>query len=1071
MVRRGTETEDEMDDVLALGRTWEQPGLTGIGRLQMRSPLVPFPDAGGALGDRESSPWFRSLSGRWRFHLSERPEAAPSGWVEPSYDDGDWAPIEVPGCWTRQGWDRPHYTNVVMPFSTEPPSVPEDNPTGLYRVGFAIPAEWHGRRVVLHVGGAESALYVWVNGRFVGMGKDSRLASEFDITPFLRAEGNTLAAMVVRWSDGTWLEDQDHWFQAGIHREVYLYSTGETYIADMAVAGGLEDDLTTGTMDVALSVGFGGPPEAGWSAEVDLQDADGRSVLAEPLVGEVPVFDRSDWLGELRSTILYRGSVVRFHAAVPEARIWSAEEAHRYRVLASLRDPRGDVVEAVTQWTGFRRVEIRGGQMLVNGQPVLIYGVNRHDHDPDTGKTLSRQTMRRDVELMKQFSVNAIRTSHYPNDPYLLDLCDEFGLYVIDEANIESHARQWSLCHDRRFDAAILDRCVRMVMRDKNHPCVIAWSLGNESGEGAGHHAAAAWIREADPSRLVHYEGACQKAFRAGRVPARSDEMSKLLTDVICPMYPPIEQLVEWAEASDDERPLIMCEYSHAMGNSNGSLADYWAAIEAHPRLQGGFIWDWVDQGLRAQDENGREFWAYGGHFGDEPNDANFCCNGLLGPDRVPHPGTWELKKLAQPVSVEARDLARREITVINRQRFEDLSWLEAHWEVSVDGERVEHGELALPNIGPGEESDVVVPCSEPDLVQGQECHLLVRFLTSRDLAWAPKGHEVAWEQFAMPWTGRRPPAAHSRHALGSRKENQRVVVESGDTSLAFDLSTGLLEQLSHRGEQLLTAPPRLSLWRAATDNDGARYGAGSDYAGVRRQWLAWGLDHLQGQMVAADFRENADGGVVVTAHHEYRGADTDLVIEHQQIITLETDGTIRVDETVGIPEDLTDLPRVGIEFALAPGHDSLEWFGRGPMETYPDRKLAPVGRWSSSVSEQFVPYVVPQEHGNHVDTRWFALWKPGRAGLLVELDGLSFSASHYTADDLYQARTLADLSPRDEVIVHVDATVRGVGTGACGPDTLEQYLVRGGLHQWRWVVRTFSAESERPLVPYSAGT
>jgi beta-galactosidase len=724
------------------------------------------------------------------------------------------------------------------------------------------------------------------------------------------------------------------------------------------------------------------------------------------------------------------------------------------------------VVEAVTQWIGFRRVEIRDRQLLINGRPVLIYGVNRHDHDPDTGKTLSRQALRRDVELMKQLNINAIRTSHYPNDPYLLDLCDELGLYVIDEANVESHARQWSLCHDRRFHPAILDRCARMVIRDKNHPCVIAWSLGNESGEGAGHHAAAAWIRNADPSRLVHYEGVSQKAFRGPHVPVHANEVSPLLTDLICPMYPRIDKLVEWAETSDDERPLIMCEYSHAMGNSNGSLADYWAAIEAHEGLQGGFIWDWIDQGLRAQDEKGREFWAYGGHFGDEPNDANFCCNGLIGPDCTPHPGAWELKKLAQPVGVEARDLARREIAILNRQHFRDFSWLEARWEVAVDGEPVEQGELPLPAVGPGEKVVVAVPCGEPALAAGQECHLLVRFLTATEFGWAPKGHEVAWQQFAMPWTGPRHPKARPAQALNSREEDQHVTVEVGDTSLVFNLSTGLVDQLSHQGEQLLTAPPRLTLWRAATDNDGVKYTRGPAISGVRRQWIAWGLDQLQGRLIASDYRHDDGGSAVLTARHEYSGSDADLLIEHEQVITVDADGTINVDETARVPEELTDLPRVGVDFAVTPGHDQLEWFGPGRIETYPDRTLAPVGRWQSTVADQFVPYVVPQEHGNHVDARWFALWRPDGAGLLVELERLSFSVSHYTAQDLYQARTLADLSPRNEVIVHVDTGVRGVGTGACGPDTLEHYIVPGGLHQWRWTVRTFAADGDRPMVP-----
>jgi beta-galactosidase len=1012
-------------DPVVAQRLWAQPEVLALNRLPMRPPLVPFPDADLArTADPARSPWWRSLDGAWRFHLSPRPEAAPTGWTEPRFDDSGWRTVDVPGCWTVQGvGDHPQYTNVVMPFPGEPPDVPDENPTGLYRTEFAVPGAWRPRRTVLQLGGAESVALVWVNGTFLGLSKDSRLAAEFDLTELVTDGPNTLAAMVVRWSDATWIEDQDHWFHAGLHRSVTLHSTDVVHLADVAVTAGLEADRVTGTLVVEARVG--GPVGDGWRVDVAVETAAGEPVLA----GRAPVgaFPRASFGEELIGAHTWAGPVARLEADVAGVRPWSHEDPHRYRLLASLVDPDGEVREVVHQWTGFRSVEIRDRDLLLNGARVLIRGVNRHDHDPDHGRTVSRAAMEKDVVLMKRFGFNAVRCSHYPNDPAFLDLCDEHGLWVIDEANVESHARQKGLVHDPRYHAAVVDRVVRMVQRDRHHPSVIGWSLGNESGYGPPHDAAAAWIRRVDPRRFVHYEGALEYRWTTDA------GVGAAATDVVCPMYPPIDDIVAWARRGEDRRPMVLCEYQHAMGNSNGSLADYWAAFESTPGLQGGFIWEWKDHGLRATDPDGREFFAYGGHFGDEPNDADFCLDGLVGADGTPHPACHEHATLAQPVRVEALDPRQGRFRLHNRQSFTALEGLAATWEMAVDGEIVDGGPLGLPEVAPGESAPLDVPVRRPDdLGVGQRCHLLLRFSLAEGRSWAPPGFEVGWSQFEVPWVGEReaPPEP-------ARRVRVEVDVDRAAVSVA----------------DRLVSTPVACLWRAPTQNDGIRLGQMAEFhAGVRRRWLRWGLDQLAVDVVHARPRDDEERPSL-TVHRRLTGRTRDVVVDHRQVVTL-VGGALVFDEEVRVPVELDDLPRVGVTFTVAPGLERLTWLGLGPHETYPDRRAARFGRWESTVAEQYVPYAVPQDHGGHVGTRWFSLTDDEGRGVEVHApEPFSFSASHLTAADLHGAATTAELRPRPEVVVHLDAAVRGVGTGACGPDTLPAYRVGGGTYRWRWTL------------------
>lgn len=993
---------------------WESPELTGVGRVPMHS--VPHSDR-------------VELDGRWRFQLLPAPDADPS----PA-----WGEIEVPGCWTMQGrGDHPHYTNVVMPFPGLPPAVPAANPTGLYEREVDVPARWAGRRIVLHVGAAESVLVARVNGHEVGISKDSHLAAEFDVSGLVAPGTNSISLTVVKWSDASYVEDQDQWWHGGITRSVFLYATERVHLADVRAITTLADDLVGGSLEVRADVVFAGVrPEPGWTVEARLAE------LADSLVATVPHTGRFEGprpsrhrraladraiaglsLTEEERTDLWprlyadlapaNVGQVTLRTDVASVRPWSAETPVLYPLTVALRSPAGAIVEEVVVRVGFRRVEIVGLDLLINGRRVFIRGVNRHDFDQHTGRVISRAAMRADLVQMKRFGFNAVRTSHYPNDPAFLDLCDELGLYVIDEADIESHAFIDSICDDPRYLGAWVDRVARMARRDKNRASVIAWSLGNESGYGANHDAAAGWLRRYDPSRPLHYEGAIKWDWAS----------EQTASDLTCPMYPPISSIVGHARSGRQRHPLIMCEFSHAMGNSNGTLAEYWDAIEATPGLQGGFIWEWWDHGLVQQLPDGTRRWAYGGDFGDEPNDGNFCIDGVVFPDRTPKPALWEHHVLAAPVRVSATEegLGTGRVTLHNRQDFRDLSWLRGLAEVAVEGVAVHAADLRLPALGPGETVVIDVPGLAGLALDHGETWLTIRFVTAEAEAWADAGHEVAWAQLALRPAPERP-AAFAAPGAGA-----------GTASLVD--GNGLLVH------ELLASPPLLSLWRAPTDND--------RIPGLAAEWDALGVARLQRALVGV---AQADGSTIVRSRYR---TGTAIEVPHEMIVTSLASGAIRIDETAEIPDALGDLARVGTVLEVVPGLDRVEWFGRGPHETYPDRRRAGrVGRWRSTLDDLHVPYVRPQESGGRADVRWISLTDAAGRGLRITLDlPRQVSASRFRAADLAAATHHGELVPRPAAVVHLDAAHRGLGTASCGPDTLPAYLVGPGTYRWSWTL------------------
>jgi len=922
------------------------------------------------------------LDGHWHFRLYPHPAAVPARALSGACDA--WALVEVPGSWTMQGvGDHPHYTNIAMPFPGPPPRLPEHDPTGVYRRSLHVPHAWTDHQVVLHVGGAESVHAVWVNGRFAGYGTDSRLGSEYDLTELVQPGHNDLAIVVVRYSAHSYVEDQDQWWMAGLHREVFVEARATAHLADVMCDADL---LPTGDGTLTVAVTVGGPHAAlpGHRVRATLIGPNGRRV-GRPSVQPVP--------HDFDANYLFAGHVTRHEFQVPVVQPWSAESPVRYRVEVELLTPEhlagAAPADATHQLVGFRHVEIRGRDLLVNGARVWIFGVNRHDHHPDRGAAVSVADMRADIVQMRQHNITAVRTSHYPNDPAFYDLCDELGMYVVDEANIESHAYNTSLCHDPLWRAAWLARGSRMVQRDRNHPSVIMWSLGNESGYGAHHHALAGWIRHADPTRPLHYEGA---VFHDGWVSG-----GRAVTDVVCPMYPPIDAIRRYGESGRGDRPLIMCEYSHAMGNSNGSLADYWDAITSTPGLQGGFLWEWKDHGLRQTLPDGTVRLAHGGHFGDTPNDGNFVADGLIDSDGWPHPAMREVAWVHRPVVVSPG--RRGALRIANRQSFTGLEWLQAEWELEVDGTAVATGRLEVPAVAPHTSIDVPLPCAVP--AGTGEVHLTVLWTTRKDLPWAPKGHLVAWDQVQL----RAATKAHGEVPLGERAP--------------------------------FAIEPTLTLWRAPVDNDGFKL-----MPELAERLKVGGPALLRWQQQGIDLLP-ADELVQHTC--DRRDTDMGSVFQH----------------TVVVPDELADLPRIGVQFALPARFGLLRWFGRGPHENYPDRNSsAVVGVWEGE--PDVPPYLVPQEFGLRTECRWFE-FEDLRSGDVLRVDVLQLtprharvlhcSATYFTAHDLYIAAHETDLVPRRELIVHLDVAHRGLGTASCGPDVLLQYRIAPGTYRFAYRV------------------
>jgi len=1012
---------------------WRDPEVIAIGREAARATFVAYESAElakAALPER--SRFYQSLDGSWKFAWAPRPAERAADFYAPDFDVSDWDDIAVPGNWERQGYGKPRYVNVDYVFPADEPVVPtNDNPVGAYRRDFTIPDSWSGRRVFLRFGAANSGLSVWVNGEPVGYSEDSKLPAEFDITAHVHPGRNVLAAEVIQWTSGSYLEDQDFWSLSGLERSVELFARPQTHIRDFFVRAGLDSSLRDGLLRLDVDVAGHGQ---GYT--VAYRVVDGDAVLAS---GTVPADARA-----------------AFAAQLPGIRPWSAESPQLYGLYLELQDTGGAIVEAVYTQIGFRTVEVRGGRLFVNGRAVTLRGVNRHEHHPVTGRALDMATMLRDVELLKQFNFNAVRTSHYPNDPRWYALTDRYGIYVVDEANIESHAYmgmgkehgpQYWLGNKPYFLQSHLARVARMIERDKNHPSIILWSLGNEAGLGVAFEEAARRAKQRDPTRIVAYEGTGQTEGHDPRP----------FADLYTPMYDRVAEMQDYL-SGQPEKAIIQFEYAHAMGNSLGGFREYWDLIWSEPMAQGGFIWDWVDQTFLEHKPDGTPYWAYGGDFDEGRNDGNFLANGLLQPDRTPNPHAYEAGKVMQPVSFTAANAGRGEFVVGNRHDHIDLSGLRFSWVLEADGVTVTSGTLPLLTTAPGETEAVSIRLPQLQPKPGVEYFLTLRATaTATYQPLVPEGHVVAWEQFALPWSAE-PETLVAMPPLQVDRTEDAVRITGNGFDLTVDARSGLLSSFRRRGIETIRAPLRPHFWRAPVDND---VGAGIPLALAAWKSLA-GSRELEG----LDVRTGGDGSVTLSTRARYADGGLRYATDYR----VYGSGDVLVSNVVepGGDAGLPEFYRIGMTL-VAPGEFAdVRWFGRGPQESYVDRKASTaVGLYGGHVSGQFHDYSRPQETGNREDVRWLAITNADGAGLAVIGQPLiSVTALPFPYADLDYVpgaqKHGADLVPRGMVTLNIDLAQMGLGgDNSWGFWPLPKYRLPPGRYQYAFRLRAFAADED----------
>lgn len=1007
------------------------------------------------------------------FRWTPVPDERIVEFYQTDFNDKDWVGFPVPANWEVNGYGTPIYVSAGYPFKIDPPRVmgepkvdyttyKERNPVGQYRRSFQLPAGWEARgQTFLRFEGVMSAFYVWINGERVGYSQGSMEPSEFNITNYLHAGENQIALEVYRYSDGSYLEDQDFWRFGGIHRSIHLLHTPDIRIRDYAVR---TLPVSTDYQDFILQIDpqfsvYRGMTGKGTTLQGVLKDASGREIAT--LKGDVEdILDLEHKAGRMNEWYPQRGprKLGRMSATIKSPKRWTAETPYLYKLDLTLLTAEGEVIEQVEQSVGFRSVEIRNGQLLVNGAPVRFRGVNRHEHDPRTARVMSEERMLQDILLMKQANINAVRTSHYPNVSRWYELCDSLGLYVMDEADIEEHGLRGTLASTPDWHAAFLDRAVRMAERDKNHPSIVMWSMGNESGYGPNFAAISAWLHDFDPTRPVHYEGA--QGAGGEPDPKTVDVISRFYTRVKQEYLNPgiaegedkeraenarWERLLEIAERTNDNRPVMTSEYAHSMGNALGNFKEYWDEIYSNPCMLGGFIWDWVDQGIYKMLPDGCIMVAYGGDFGDKPNLKAFCFNGLLMSDRETTPKYWEVKKVYSPVELRVES---GELRVTNRNHHTDLSQYRCLWTLSIDGKQKDQGEITLPEVAPGESETIPLPVSiagkKASAKATSDLRLTISFILKRDALWAKAGHEVAWEQFCIQEGALLSSKLENRGRLKVRADEEHLSISGSGFSIQWEKNvTGSLTSLTYHGKEMLAHPadfplqPVTQAFRAPTDNDKS-FG----------NWLAkdWSLHQMDNPRISLDFFKHEvreDGAVIVRIQTRNRYKEGMIVTKF--LYTILSDGTIDLKTTFQPQGILPELPRLGIAFCLSSDYNTFIWQGRGPQDNYPDRKTsAAVGLWKGSVADQYVHYPRPQDSGNKEEVRRLMLTDRHGKGIRVDAveDVFSASALHYTAQDLYKEMHDCNLKPRPEVILSLDAAVLGLGNSSCGPGVLKKYAI-----------------------------
>ncbi len=1022
----------------------QTPEIVSVNRMPMRASAFGFESREEAKkAKKEASPFFLSLNGNWKFNWVQNPTKRPLDFYRKDFDDAAWTLFKVPANWEVNGYGLPIYVNHPYEFTghakrgaqLNPPfDIPEDNnPVGSYRKKITIPENWNGRQVFIHLGAVKSAFFIWVNGKKVGYSEDSKLAAEFDITKYVQPGENLIALQVFRWSDGSYLECQDMWRISGIERDVYLYSTPKMDMRDFKVIGTLDNNYLNGILNIDVTVdnyridkNTGHSKPDSFSVAIDLVDAKGNTI----------------WKDEsgLKTVLGNYRAPVSFKTEIKTVQQWSAEIPYLYTAYLTLKNKSGEVIQVIPQRVGFRSVEIKGSDFLINGKRVFLKGVNRHEHNATQGHTLTRNDMRKDMEMMKKLNVNAVRHSHYPPDPYWMELCDEYGLYVVDEANIESHGRGYDLAitfgNDKQWRNPHMDRITRMYERDKNYTSVITWSLGNEAGNGVNFYEAYEWLKKKD-FRPVQYERA-EWDFN---------------TDMIVPQYPDPGWLVRYSKGKE-VRPLIMSEFAHIMGNSLGNYGEYWDAIENNPKLQGGFIWEWIDQSIDTV-KNGKRIKAYGGDFpleGPVPHnlsDNNFCVKGVVTAYREMTPMAVEVKKVQQFIKTSYD--GNKTITINNSYFFRDINNVQLVWELIEDGKVIEKGTVTNISVDPRKTKQFSLPIKTAQK-GGKEYFLNVHYILKQAEPFLEKGYEIAYDQFALNEIKNIQKKGVAKGVLSGSKSGDKIIVTGKDFVVEFNAANGLLQSYSYKNQQLLQKGPEPAFWRAPTDND-----IGAGYNTKLRHWRN---AYNAGKIMQAEANQNNDGSYTVLFKKEL--LDGDAVQEQQ--FTIFADGVMKVDNrfiTIKGPHKM--LLRVGNDLQLNKQFKNIEWYGRGPGENYWDRKSGSlIGVYKQKVDDQYFPYARPQESGNKTEVRWVNFTNEKGKGLqFVFADSLlSFSALPYSLDDLdpeveKKQYHSGELEKRNEIYVHIDLQQSGVqGIDSWGSQPLEKYRIPYGKQQYSYWIK-----------------
>lgn len=1026
---------------------WEDPQVSQINREAPRAHFIPYTTVEQAHQDSLwNSPLLFSLNGMWKFNLAQHPSQRPYWFFKDDFDTRKWAEIPVPSNWELEGYDYPIYVNVVYPHKHTPPVIEGNhNPVGSYKQFFKLPTDWTGKEIYLHVGAVSSNMNLWINGEFVGYSEDSKTPAEFNITRFLKKGNNSIAIEVFRWSDGSYLEDQDFWRMSGITRDIFLQARAPQHIRDFRVSSGLDASYQNGQFALKVELSNLAASEASLTLEVQLNDGENTLLSFSQNVNAAP-----------------GATTVTFADSIANVKKWTAETPNLYELLITLKNSAGEIVEVLKQDVGFRTVEIKNGHLLVNGKYIYLKGVNIHEHHEKTGHVVDKATMLKDIQLMKTHNLNAVRTAHYPQPELWYKLCNKYGLYLIDEANIESHGMGYgaqSLAKDSTWKAAHLFRTENMFERDKNQPSIIIWSLGNEAGNGVNFYATYDYLKSVDQTRPVQYERA---------------EL-EYNTDIFCPMYARIEGMERYAK-SNPTRPLIQCEYAHAMGNSVGNLQDYWDLIEKYDALQGGFIWDWVEQGLLTTNEAGEKFWAYGGDFGPDSlyTDGNFCCNGVINPDRSIKPALLEVKKVYQYIGFKPINLAKGEISIVNKYGFTNLSDFDFAWEISGDGKTVASDTLPGVTAAPGETVNVKIDYTL-DPQPGTEYFLTITAKQRETKGLVEAGWIAAAEQFMLPvFKPAAVIAASSLPAVQIDQTDTAITVSGDGFAVVFDRQAGILKSYKKGDTEFLQSGPIPNFWRAPIDNDFGN--------GLHKRSRVWRQAGENRRVKSVSVVQTNAQTAKVTLLFDLVDEAGEPVATYSSVYSVFGSGDVQVDNHFKmVKNDLPEIVRMGMNLVMPRRFDQMTWLGRGPHESYQDRQTSAfVGLYSGSVADQYTAYIRPQENGNKTDVRWVAITDQSGNGLLFKgMPLLSVSAHHNLLEDFESPRRTVgrfedgepvvrrhttDVKPRDLTSVNIDYKQMGVGgDDSWGAWTHPQYRLTAKEYSYSFLIKPVKAGDNLP--------